>query len=118
MAVAWYKEQAARKRQNDEAEDKGRYNLLLRVAILVWLVRNAHKAWMWRSGAWIAILLNSKAGGRINLNQGLPTSGPEWENITEPACVYVSPRSKPGEYQEYQFRVESGTANVTWSPLR
>ena len=33
-----------------------------RVALLVWLVKNGHTAWMWHSGAWLCILSNEKLG--------------------------------------------------------
>ena len=118
-AVAWYRKHTAAKRPNKEAEDEREYGLLRRMAMLLWLVRNGHKAWMWHSGAWIAILVNSKARGRLCLCDGLPTSGKQWEGLEMPACKYVSLCSKlEKEDQEHHFQVKSGTANKTWSPLR
>lgn len=116
--VAWYRDRPAAKRRNDEVEDEEEYGLLIRIAMLVWLLRNGLKAWMWHSGAWIAILVNSKARGRMSLNEGVPTSGQEWENIEEPACRYVSQHSNHKRFEEPYFRVESGKPNVIWFPLR
>ena len=111
-AVAWYKERAAAKRLNDKTEHESEHSLLLRMAMLVWLVRNGHKAWMWHSGAWLAILINSKAPRKKSPGFYLSR-----ENSDLPACGYVSRYSKPGRYQDIRFLVKSGTANVTWSPL-
>lgn len=111
-AVAWYKERATTKRLSDETEYKREYGLLLRMAMLAWLVRHGYKAWMWHSGAWIAILINSKAPGKINLGVAISRRG------SEPACKYVSECSELRGIRKIYFRVISGTANVTWSPLR
>lgn len=37
-------------------------SLVFRLALLVWLVKNGHTTWMWRSGAWLCILTNEKRG--------------------------------------------------------
>ena len=37
-------------------------SLAFRLALLVWLVKNGHTTWMWRSGAWLCILSNDKLG--------------------------------------------------------
>ena len=63
-AVAWYKERVADKRAHDESQEAQRYGLLIRMAMLVWLVRNGYASWMWKSGAWMAITTNSKALAR------------------------------------------------------
>ncbi|KAF6218137.1 hypothetical protein HO133_006096 [Letharia lupina] len=83
-AMAWYKERAAVSRAYAKKEGKQEYGLLLRMAMLVWLVRNGHTAWMWKSGAWLAILMNSKTPGETTYAR----------NLVKPACIYVSEYSR------------------------
>ena len=110
-AVAWYKERALAKQLNDKTEAKSEYSLLLRMAMLVWLVRNGHKAWMWHSGAWIAILIDSKVPAKQSPGIYIYEDDPDGL-----ACKYVSEYSKYGQ-DEVWFYFESGTTAMTWSPL-
>ena len=50
-AMLWYKERAAAKKALNEELKSREYGLPLRIAMLVWLVRNGHTLWMWKSGA-------------------------------------------------------------------
>ena len=102
-AMSWYKERAVAKEANDKEEKRREYGLLVRMTMLIWLVRNGYKTWMWRSGAWIAILLDSKEQTR------------EYVEVGEGACDYVSKYSQRSEEdKDYFFGPE---ADVTWSPL-
>lgn len=104
-ALAWYKERAAAKRTSDKETKNRGYGLLLRIAMLVWLVRSGYTIWMWMSGACIAILMNSNV-------HGYTTSG---EHI-DTACDYVSDRSQPDQIEWLESYFE-GPRAVTWSPL-
>lgn len=102
-AVAWYKECAAAKRVNDK-EGKRKYGLLLRMAMLLWLVRNGHRAWMWETGAWRAILLNSDvAGETIFGNQ-------------PPACEYVANFGPTSDDNDFRFTYPLFD-ELHWSPI-
>lgn len=97
-AMAWYKERAAVSRAYAKKGEKQEYGLLLRMAMLVWLVRNGHTAWMWKSGAWLAIPMNSKTRGAF---------------FRKTACTYVSEVSGGAFvelYHDIPFQME------TWSP--
>lgn len=39
----------------------GRYTLTLRVFMLAWLLKKGHMIWIWKSGAWWRILVNSES---------------------------------------------------------
>ena len=54
-------------------------SLPFRLALLLWLVKNGHWKWMYRSGAWLCILSNDKLG-KFRVRRNL--SG-------ENACNYV-----------------------------
>lgn len=108
-AVAWYKEMAVATEANDEEERKREYGLLLRMAMLIWLVRNGYKTWMWRSGAWIAILLDSKVQARgFSRIVGGAERAPR-------ACDYVSEFSQWNEEEKHD--IFGPEVDVTWSPL-
>ena len=110
-AVSWYRERAtakqaeAKKAKDDEAWAKREYGLLLRIAMLVWLVRNGRKAWLWNSRAWIAIAVDSNARGEMRAVA---------DEVT--ACEYVWIHSRPGSDYDYWFPRGPRQA-VTWSPL-
>lgn len=103
-AVAWYKECAAAKRVDDKG-GKREYGLLLRMAMLLWLVRNGHRAWMWETGAWIAILMNSDVLGET-------TSDNE-----PPACEYVA-KLGPTSVQHDHLFTYPPLNKLHWSPIR
>ena len=107
-AIAWYKERASAKEANDEEEKRREYGLLLRMAMLIWLVRNGYKTWMWRSGGWLAILLDSKARGVSTTWEGGKRAQPR-------ACDYVSQFSQRNEKNKHYFF--NSERDVTWSPL-
>ena len=89
-AMLWYKERAAAKRDLNEKRKSREYGLLLRIAMLVWLVRNGHTLWIWKSGAGAAILTNNNAVG----NQKF------WGTVIKQAgsaCHYVSRYSAPSQ---------------------
>lgn len=105
-ALVWYKERAPAKRTENERGEKREYGLPIRVAMLVWLVRNGFTTWMLKSGAGIAILINSNVlvhedGVRAN----------------ETACDYVSDRSRPGRAHGYHLGDSRYSRQLTWSPL-
>ena len=58
--MSWYHKLAARSAANDNKHEKREYDLPHRVAMLIWLVHNGHTVWMCMTGAWLAILVNSK----------------------------------------------------------
>lgn len=89
-AVVWYRERAVAEKAKDEQWNSQEYGLLLRMAMLVWLVRNGHTSWMWKSGAWAAILTNSKTNG-ICYNSGVDVE------ITT-ACKHVAKRYRPSSF--------------------
>ena len=111
-AIEWYQQRskvgvmdatgAYREGENWEKRD---YGFLLRVAMLIWLVRNGRRTWMWNSGAWIAIAMNSNARG-------------ETRSVADEsaACHYVSTHSWPGHDYDFWFPNDS-RQSVTWSPL-
>lgn len=82
-AMSWYKQLAARIVKDDKEDEKREYDFPHRVAMLVWLVRNGHTAWMWTTGAWLAILMDSKAKSKVSVM----TSKHEFIDYT--ACDYV-----------------------------
>ena len=83
--------------------EKKDYSLPVRIAMLVWLVRNGHTAWMFKSGAWVAILMNSKT----------PSKGKDlFDN--EAACDYVSKYSQPRRNGQVVSRFRD---HPQWSPL-
>ena len=105
-AMAWYKERAAVSRAYAKKEGKQEYGLLLRMAMLVWLVRNGHTAWMWKSGAWLAILMNSK------------TPGERHGSIhAMPACIYVSEYRRVANARDEHGFDDDPYSMITWSPL-
>lgn len=54
----WHRKRAEQDRLG--AEDKGlTYSVVERIAMIMWLLRKHHLAWMWRTGAWSKILFNS-----------------------------------------------------------
>ena len=102
-AMMWYKERAAAKKREHEELKGEEYGLLLRIAMLIWLVRNGHASWMWKTGAWSAILTDNKTAG-----DGRPEVA---------ACEYVSEYSSP-EWSELCFQVHPAP-RIKWStPLR
>ena len=62
--MSWYKKLVARSAANDNKDEKRIYDLPHRVAMLIWLVHNGHTDWMFMTGAWLAILINSKVKSR------------------------------------------------------
>ena len=114
-AMLWYKERTAAKKALNEERKSGEYGLLLRIAMLVWLVRNGHTLWMWRSGAWAAILTNNT---RMNFGINIWIRGSHEEPRS--ACDYVSTfssLSKPSRHDRL-FSLDP-LFMVTWStPLR
>lgn len=102
-AVAWYKERAAAKMVNDKKGKPG-YGLLLRMAMLLWLVRNGHRTWLWETGAWIAILMNSDVPGEtIYDNQ-------------PPACEYVAKFGPTSDEYDLRF-IYPRFDELHWSPI-
>lgn len=99
-AMEWYREREAISRANSKNKEKREYGLLLRMAMLVWLVRNGHKPWMWRSGAWIAIPMNS------NVRSGYT------------ACDFVWTHSQNARHQRHMFDTSTLDNETSWSPLR
>ena len=113
-AILWYKERAAAKKVLDEDRKSQEYGLLLRIAMLVWLVRNRHTLWMWRSGAWAAILTN-------NNNTQVRYSWNTWcVGSASSACDYVSTFSSHREPLAKDVAFSWGVRDLnTWStPLR
>ena len=109
-ATLWYKERAAAKKALDEERESREYGLLLRLAMLVWLVRNGHTLWMWKSGAGAAILTDNNAvmkTGRYGFSHHRPARS---------ACDYVSRFSSPSEnpWKKYAFDTAPFEV-VTWS---
>ena len=45
-AVEWYRERVVAKRVEEKRVRKGIYGVPVRLAMLIWLVRNGHKKWM------------------------------------------------------------------------
>lgn len=105
-AIAWYKERAASKvaarRADDESRKSREYSLLLRIAMVVWLVRSGHTSWMLKSGAWRAILTNSNALGKTKNRFGADD---------QRACDYVSKYSR--ENTDYHFAKDPNRI-ITW----
>lgn len=106
-ALAWYNERAAATRTRDKEAIIWDYGLLLRITMLVWLVRNGHTFWMWKSGACIAILMNSNVLGHTTSKKDIDT-----------ACDYVSDRCQPDQIEWLESYLEGPRADeITWSPL-
>ena len=105
-AEAWYKEQAAVSGAYAKKEEKQEDELLLRMAMLVWLVRNGHTVWMWKSRAWLAILMNSKTPGK--LSSGVPEKR---------AYIYVSEYSRSADAHDVGRFDDDPNLMATWSPL-
>ena len=82
-AMSWYKKLAARSAAKDKEEKQREYDFPLRVAMLTWLVRNGHTVWMWTTGAWLAILINSKV--KMKDTERTRKEG----YVKYPACDYV-----------------------------
>lgn len=105
-AMAWYKERAAVSGAYAKKEEKQEYGLLLRMAMFLWLVRQGYTAWMWTTGAWLAILMNSKTPGETR--SGL---------FVEPACSFVSEHTRSAVMRA-EHRLDDGVyCMITWSPL-
>ena len=99
-ARAWYNT-----RVPPDRKVKPEYGFILRITLLVWLIRNGHGRWMWQSGAWLAILVNSKVC--CETYRG---------GLSEPACGYVARQSQndPGSFAPFWFDLQSEFL-VTWS---
>ena len=112
-AILWYKERAAAKKALDEERKSQKYSLLLRIAMLVWLVRNGHTLWMWKSGVGAAILTNNNAvrntRASIFFDRGPARS----------ACDYVSTFSSPSDHpwKEYAFNTNPYDMVIWSTPL-
>ena len=108
-ATLWYKERAAAKKALDERRKSREYGLLLRLAMLVWLVRNGHTLWMWKSGAGAAILTDNIT----SMNPHFITNS---FDEAKSACDYVSRFSSPSNHfwKAEAFRTDSRHL-VTWS---
>lgn len=105
-AMVWYKEWATHSRVSYEQGKKRDFSVVIRMSMLVWLVRNGHSTWMWKTGACIAILLNSKVvGERPNVWPSLP-----------PACDYVERFSQEDDAAGRFFRVPL-IDDLHWSVL-
>ena len=113
-AMIWYKERAEAKKALNEERKSREYGLLLRIAMLVWLVRNGHTLWMLKSGAGAAVLTNNNTvinrtwASRLNREPAMS------------ACDYVSTFSSSSQhpYNLSRFSLES-VFMVTWStPLK
>ena len=109
-ATLWYKERAAAKKALDEERKSQKYGLLLRIAMLVWLVRNGYTLWMWKSGAGAAILTDNNAVVKIGRNVFFQ------QRPARSACDYVSRFSSPSEnrWKKYAFDTDPSEM-VTWS---
>ena len=105
-AMAWYKERATISSPDEKTEKRREYGFPLRIAMLVWLVRNGHTAWMWKTGAWLAILMNSKVPGEKR--NSWPYEGP--------ACDYVAEHSLSRDEYGYHFGLEE-SEGLHWSPI-
>ena len=89
-ATSWYKERPAISGAKDKEDNQPEYDCPHRVAMLVWLVHNGHTAWMWTTGAWLAILINSKVKSKDAYF--IPEEnyiGEEIQPETATACDYV-----------------------------
>lgn len=105
-AVVWYRKRAAAKKADDEKWNGEEYGLLLRMTLLVWLLRGGFKTWMWESGAWAAILTNSKTECYSLVYS---------DHLT--ACNYVSRYSSADVAENFSTR--SPDLEIAWStPLR
>ena len=113
-AMLWYKERAATKKALNENSKSREYGLLLRIAMLVWLVRSGHTLWMWKSGAWAAILANNQA---VTKTRSVFFSN---QSPARSACDYVSTFSSPSESSHANAAFSTRPPEmVTWStPLR
>ena len=101
-AVSWYKNLSARSAAYDGKDAKQEYDFTHRVAMLVWLVRNGQTAWMWTTGAWLAILINSKEETEAYVHTGGGVVG------MYAACDYVDAIS-PSKLRSLD--------HVQWSPI-
>lgn len=101
-AVVWYRKRAAAKKADDEKFNSEEYGLLLRMTLLVWLLRGGFKLWMWESGAWAAILTNSKTHCY---------GGADVEIMT--ACDYVSQK-----HSRRYFTLDPEDMPIWPTPLR
>ena len=108
-AMVWYKERAAGKKALNEERKSREYGLLLRIAMLLWLARNGHTLWMWKSGAWAAILTNNdvtKTRSATFIAKYQPMS----------ACDYVSTFSSPSRSSDAVYAFSTYPRSmVTWS---
>lgn len=93
-----------RKRRSDAPYNgKTQFALVVRVAMLVFLISNGYTQWMLKSGAWWRILLNLKS--LLQFHYDPWDSG---ERLT--AGEYVSKYSTRGLYNTYHFF----SSNIEW----
>ena len=65
-----------RKRRPDAPYDREtQFALVIRLAMLVFLISHGHSKWMWKSGAWWHILMNSRALLKNDSSSRLLTAG-------------------------------------------
>ena len=102
-ALSWYEKVAARSAAKDEEKNQREYDFPLRVAMLTWLVHNGYTGWMWTTGAWLAILIDSK----VESKNAIFTT-PERKFIHYTACDYVWAKSSSDSRH---------LAHGQWSPL-
>lgn len=102
----WYKQRPASHSTRNTRTQRREYGLLLRMAMLVWLVRDGHSYWMWNSGAWLAILIGSEVEGDA-----------EDPGKRQPACDYVSENSQRSEGERDRYFEVGSDTSITWSPL-
>lgn len=62
--ISWYKKLAARSVESEVKGPNREYDFPHRVAMLIWLARRGETAWMLKTGAGLAILINSKTMSR------------------------------------------------------
>lgn len=103
-ARAWYKERVALTSAMDGKVVKTEYDLLLRIAMLLWLVRTGHGVWTWKTGAWLAILMNSSVLGEQTA----------WPWVEARACDYVAKYGPTST--KYGTRIEYGGDRFKFPP--
>ena len=118
--IEWYKE---REREREEASTAARdqqpllrkrgrrHSFITRLTLIVWLVRNGHTLWMWKSGALSALLLDAQKFGLKKKSAGGPW---EWTNEFGTASNYVMDTShlQSSDFDPFQIKPE---VQVQWN---
>lgn len=99
------------RQENAEWQDRPRYTITVRIALILWLIHNGHTSWARSSGAWWAILTNDGSPCRVLSHR----SDDNDANSREAAGAYVSRyRHAPPSISSVAFR----EGLVTWKQVR